>query len=69
MAVMTATLAVQQGNPKQVRGFKDLLREDVKIGLSHREYSTRGRIVWALLKKYGMAEAMLIATAAVPIMA
>jgi molybdate transport system substrate-binding protein len=58
MAVMTATLAVQQGNPKQVQGFKDLLREDLKIGLSHREYSTRGRIVWALLKKYGMAKAM-----------
>jgi molybdate transport system substrate-binding protein len=58
MAVMTPVLAVQKGNPKQVKGLKDLLRDDVKVGLSHRDYSTRGRIIWAIFDKYGLADAM-----------
>ena len=59
VAIMEPTLAVQRGNPKQVKGMKDLLREDLKVGLSHREYSTRGRIIWAIMRKHSMADAML----------
>ena len=56
MAYIHPTLAVLAGNPKQVKGLKDLLRQDLKIGLPHRQYSTRGKILWTILKKHGMAE-------------
>ncbi|MBD3315161.1 MAG: molybdate ABC transporter substrate-binding protein [Chitinivibrionales bacterium] len=58
MAVIEPTLAVQKGNPKNVQGLKDLLRKDVKVGLSHREYSMRGKIIWAIMEEHGMADAM-----------
>ena len=58
MAYMHLVLAVQKGNPKGVKGLKDLLRDDLKIGLSHRKYSTRGQILWAIFRKNGMAEEM-----------
>ena len=58
IAHLRPTLAVLEGNPKKVTGLKDLLREDLKIGLPHREYSTRGKILWAVLKEHGFAEEM-----------
>jgi molybdate transport system substrate-binding protein len=58
MAVIEPTLAVQKGNPKNVKGLKDLLREEVKVGLSHRTYSMRGKIIWAIMEEHGMADAM-----------
>ncbi len=58
IAAIEPTLAVQKGNPKNVNGLKDLLREDVKVGLSHRTYSMRGKIIWAIMEKHGMADAM-----------
>ncbi len=58
MAVIKPTLAVQKGNPKNIHGLKDLLREDIKVGLSHRTYSMRGKIIWAIMEKHGMADAM-----------
>ncbi len=58
IAEIEATLAVQKGNPKNVKGLKDLLRKDIKVGLSHRKYSTRGRIIWAIMEKNGMADDM-----------
>lgn len=56
VAYLEPVLAVQKGNPKNVKGLKDLLRKDLKIGLSHRKYSTRGQILWEIFKKNGMAE-------------
>jgi molybdate transport system substrate-binding protein len=56
IAYLHPVLAVQKGNPKNVKGLKDLLRDDLKVGLSHRKYSTRGRILWTIFKKHGMAE-------------
>jgi len=56
IAYLEPVLAVQKGNPKDVKGLKDLMRDDLKIGLSHRQYSTRGRILWVIFKKHGMAE-------------
>ena len=58
MAYIHPTLAVLKGNPKKVKGLKDLLRDDLKIGLPHQKYSTRGKILWMMLEKHGMAEAM-----------
>jgi len=58
IAYLHPTLAVQKGNPKAVKGFGDLLRDDLNVGLSHREYSTRGRILWVMFREHGMAEAM-----------
>jgi len=55
IAYMEPILAVRKGNPKGVKGLKDLLRNDLKIGLSHREYSTRGRILWAMFRKRNIA--------------
>ena len=54
IAHMEPTLAVLAGNPKNVGGFKDLLREDLKLGLPHRDRSTRGKILWTLFEKNGM---------------
>jgi molybdate transport system substrate-binding protein len=58
IAVLEPTLAVASGNPKGVRGLRDLLRGDLKLGLPHRERSTRGVILWEILKRGGMAEAV-----------
>lgn len=58
IALLHLVLGVQKGNPKGVKGLKDLLRDDIKIGLSHRQYSTRGQILWAIFRKAGMAEEM-----------
>ena len=58
VAYIEPALAVQKGNPKKVKGLKDLLRPDLKLGLSHRKYSSRGQILWEILRKNGMAEAM-----------
>ncbi|NOZ21382.1 MAG: molybdate ABC transporter substrate-binding protein [Planctomycetes bacterium] len=58
IAYVHPVLAVQKGNPKKVKGLKDLLRKDLKIGLSHRKYSTRGRILWTIFRQNGMAKEM-----------
>ncbi|MFW6107219.1 MAG: extracellular solute-binding protein [bacterium] len=58
VAYLHPVLAVQEGNPEGVQGLKDLLRDDLAVGLSHREYSTRGRILWTIFRKHGMAEEM-----------
>ena len=57
-AYLAPTLAVRKGNPKSVRGLRDLLRDDVKVGVPHRRYSTCGQIIWAAFKKHGMYDAM-----------
>jgi molybdate transport system substrate-binding protein len=58
IATIEPTIAVLKDNPKNVKGFKDLLREDLSLGLPHRDRSTRGKILWTLLKKHGMSETM-----------
>jgi molybdate transport system substrate-binding protein len=58
IAYLQPALAVQAGNPKNVKGLKDLLRSDLKPGLPHRKYSTRGVILWEIFKKAGMVDAM-----------
>jgi molybdate transport system substrate-binding protein len=56
IAYIDPTIAVLKGNPKNVKGLKDLARTDLKLGLPHRDHSTRGKILWEIFKKNGMAE-------------
>jgi molybdate transport system substrate-binding protein len=52
-------LAVQKGNPKGLARIEDLTKDDLKVALSNPEYSTCGEMVFALLEKKGIKEAVL----------
>jgi len=52
------TIAVAKSNPKNVRGLKDLLRPDLRVGVPHRRFSSCGQIIWATFKQHGMYEQM-----------
>jgi len=52
-------LAVQKGNPKGLTGIQDLTRPGLKVALSDPEYSTCGEMVFALLEKKGIKEAVM----------
>lgn len=52
-------LAVQKGNPKGLKSIEDLTGPGLKVGLSNPEYSTCGEMVFALLEKKGIKEAVL----------
>lgn len=44
-------LVVEKGNPKKLKGFDDLAREDLRVVLPNPEFSTCGEMVFALLDK------------------
>ena len=52
-------LAVQKGNPKGIKRIEDLAGEGLKVGLTDPQYSTCGEMVFALLEKKGIKEAVL----------
>lgn len=52
-------LAVQKGNPKGLRSIEDLTQPGLKVALSNPEYSTCGEMVFALLEKKGIKEAVM----------
>lgn len=52
-------LAVQKGNPKGLTRIEDLTRSGLKVALSNPEYSTCGELVFALLDKKGIKEAVM----------
>jgi molybdate transport system substrate-binding protein len=52
-------LAVQKGNPKGLTNIDDLTRPGLKVALSNPEYSTCGEMVFALLEKKGIKDAVL----------
>lgn len=52
-------LAVQKGNPKGLTKIEDLMQEGLKVGLTDPKYSTCGEMVFALLEKKGIKEAVL----------
>lgn len=56
---VSPVLAVQKGNPKGIRSIEDLTRPGLKIALSNPEYSTCGEMVFALLEKKGIKEAVM----------
>jgi molybdate transport system substrate-binding protein len=52
-------LVVQKGNPKGIKSIEDLTREGLKVALTDPQYSTAGEMVFALLKKKGIKDAVL----------
>ena len=56
---VSPVLAVQPGNPKEISSIQDLTRPGLKVALSNPEYSTCGEMVFALLEKKGIKEAVM----------
>jgi molybdate transport system substrate-binding protein len=52
-------LAVQKGNPKNLSSIEDLTQPGLKVALTDPIYSTCGEMVYALLEKKGIKEAVL----------
>jgi molybdate transport system substrate-binding protein len=52
-------LAVQKGNPKGLTSIEDLTKPGLKVALTDPQYSTCGEMVFALLEKKGIKEAVL----------
>lgn len=52
-------LAVQRGNPKEVLRVEDLTRTGLKVGLTDPGYSTCGEMVFQLLEKKGIKDAVM----------
>jgi molybdate transport system substrate-binding protein len=52
-------LAVQKGNPKGVKSIQDLTQPGLKVALTDPQYSTCGELVFALLEKKGIKEAVM----------
>ncbi|MDH4238139.1 MAG: substrate-binding domain-containing protein [Phycisphaerae bacterium] len=56
---VSPVLAVQPGNPKKISSIQDLTRPGLKVALSNPEYSTCGEMVFALLEKKGIKDAVM----------
>jgi len=52
-------LVVQKGNPKKLKSINDLAGSDLQVLLPNPEYSTCGEMVFALLDKKGIKDAVL----------
>ena len=52
-------LAVATGNPKGLTRIEDLAQEGLRVALSNPQYSTCGEMVFALLEKKGIKDAVL----------
>ena len=52
-------LAVAKGNPKGIQSIEDLAKDGLRVGLTDPQYSTCGEMVFALLEKKGIKEAVL----------
>ncbi|UCG58567.1 MAG: substrate-binding domain-containing protein [Phycisphaerales bacterium] len=52
-------LAVQKGNPKNVASIEELTKPGLKVALTDPQYSTCGEMVFALLEKKGIKEAVM----------
>jgi len=52
-------LAVQRGNPQGIKSIEDLARPGLKLALTDPQYSTCGEMVFALLEKKGIKEAVM----------
>jgi molybdate transport system substrate-binding protein len=52
-------LAVQKGNPKGLKAIEDLTRLGLKVALTDAQYSTCGEMVFALLDKKGIKDAVM----------
>ena len=52
-------LAVQKGNPKGLKTIEDLTRPGLRVALSNPQYSTCGEMVFRLLQKKGIKDAVM----------
>ncbi len=52
-------LVVQKGNPKGLKSIEDLARPDLRVALTDPQYSTCGEMVFALLEKKGIKDAVM----------
>lgn len=52
-------LVVQKGNPKGIKSVDDLTRPGLKVALTDPQYSTAGEMVFALLDKKGIKDAVM----------
>ncbi len=53
VARMTAVIAVRKGNPKQIRGLKDLFRDDVQVAQADPDTAAVGKLTRDTLRKIG----------------
>jgi len=56
---LAPVLVVQKGNPKGLKRIEDLARPGLKVVLTSPEYSTCGEMVFALLEKKGIKDAVM----------
>jgi len=57
VASLKPVIVVRKGNPKGIKGLRDLFKPGVKVGLPHPKYSTCGNILkFVILKKAGLEE-------------
>ena len=56
---LAPVLAVAKGNPKGIKSIEDLTRAGLRVALTDPQYSTCGEMVFALLKKKGIKDAVL----------
>lgn len=52
-------LAVQKGNPKGISSIEDLAKPGLKVALTDPQYSTAGELIFALLEKKSIKDAVL----------
>ena len=52
-------LVVQKGNPQGIENIEDLARPGLKVALTDPQYSTAGEMVFALLEKKGIKDAVM----------
>ncbi len=52
-------LVVQKGNPKGIKSIEDLTQTGLKVALTDPQYSTAGEMVFALLDKKGIRDAVM----------
>ncbi|MHC4511825.1 MAG: substrate-binding domain-containing protein [Planctomycetota bacterium] len=52
-------LVVQKGNPQGIKNVEDLTRPGLKVALTDPQYSTAGEMVFALLDKKGIKDAVM----------
>lgn len=66
LAELRPVLVVRKGNPKHIRGLRDLTRDDVRLALTDREYSTLGHMLPLIFAKAGLDLAALCGRKQVP---
>lgn len=58
VAALTPMIAVPKGNPRRIADVRDLVKGEIRVGLTDAEYSTLGHICPVMFKKAGILDAM-----------